>query len=88
MQPFQPDRVYFEPAALNYPLGQSLHRLFQRLGVPIHMTTSHNRVTGIPGETEGEKYRAAKRTLVVGLTLHTAKVPQALPMVAVGFLSG
>lgn len=31
------------------------------------MTTSHNQVRGIPGQTESEKYRYAKRTLVVGV---------------------
>jgi spore photoproduct lyase len=64
---FDPDLVFFEPQALEYPLGDALHQRFRDLGVPIRMTTSHNRVTGIPGETEAEKYRAAKRTLVVGV---------------------
>jgi spore photoproduct lyase len=64
---FDPDLVFFEPQALEYPLGETLYQRFRDLGVPIKMTTSHNRVTGIPGETEAEKYRAAKRTLVVGV---------------------
>jgi spore photoproduct lyase len=64
---FEPDLVFFEPAALDYPLGQKLHARFRELGTPIKMTSSHNRVTGIPGETETAKYRNAKRTLVVGV---------------------
>jgi spore photoproduct lyase len=64
---FEPDLVFFEPAALDYPLGQKLHARFRALGTPIRMTTSHNRVTGIPGETEAAQYRNAKRTLVVGV---------------------
>ncbi|MBO8163265.1 MAG: spore photoproduct lyase [Brevibacillus sp.] len=64
---FVPDRVFFEPAALDYPLGKELYQRYQAEGVPIAMTTSHNQVRGIPGETDVEKYRNAKRTLVVGV---------------------
>ena len=67
MKRFDPDLVFFEPNALEYPLGQKLYQHFEEAGIPIRMTTSHNRVTGIPGETETEKYRNAKRTLVVGI---------------------
>lgn len=68
MQRFDPDYVFFEPQALDYPLGQRLYEHFQQQeGVVINMTTSHNRVTGIPGENETQQYRNAKRTLVVGL---------------------
>ncbi|GAX89020.1 spore photoproduct lyase [Effusibacillus lacus] len=67
MKRFNPDLVFFEPDALNYPLGKSLHQHFQKTGTPIKFTTSHNRVTGIPGETEAQKYRNAKNTLVVGV---------------------
>jgi spore photoproduct lyase len=35
--------------------------------IPYRMTTSHNRITNLPGETEVEKYRMAKKTLVVGI---------------------
>lgn len=65
--PFEPDQVFFEPGALNYPLGQELFTRFKAKGTPIQMTTSHNQVRGIPGETEVEQYRNAKRTLVVGV---------------------
>lgn len=64
---FQPDLVFFEPASLQYPLGKELYERYQAEGVPINTTTSHNQVRGIPGETETEKYRNAKRTLVVGV---------------------
>lgn len=29
--------------------------------IPYRMTTSHNRITNLPGETEVEKYRMAKK---------------------------
>lgn len=64
---FIPKRVYFEPEALKYPLGQKLHSYFSSQNIPILQTTSHNRVTGIPGSTPAEGYREAKDTLVVGV---------------------
>ena len=69
MKPFTfiPKRVYFEPGALEYPLGQELHSYFTSKNIPLLSTTSHNRVTGIPGSTPAEGYREAKNTLVVGV---------------------
>lgn len=67
MEPFVPKRAFFEPEALEYPVGRQIHERLMRLGVEIHSTGSHNRVTGIPGKTAGEAYREAKRTLVVGV---------------------
>ncbi|MGC5325104.1 spore photoproduct lyase [Brevibacillus sp. SYSU BS000544] len=64
---FVPDLVFFEPGALDYPLGQELYQRYQSENIPIKMTTSHNQVRGIPGESEVEQYRNAKRTLVVGV---------------------
>lgn len=62
-----PDRVYFEPDALKYELGERLRGEFAARGIPIFMTTSHNRVTKIPGDTRREAFFAAKRTLVIGV---------------------
>ena len=67
MRPFIPDRAYFEPAALEYPLGQEILKKLQNMNVEILSTTSHNRITNIPGETELQVYANAKRTLVVGV---------------------
>jgi spore photoproduct lyase len=67
MQTFIPKRAFFEQAALDYPLGQNVYNRLQTMGVTIHMTGSHNRVTGIPGTTDCEAYREAKNTLVVGV---------------------
>lgn len=66
-QVFVPELVYFEPDALEYPKGQRIHEWAKREGLPIRMTTSHNRITNLPGDSELEKYRIAKRTLVVGI---------------------
>ncbi|MBA4602979.1 spore photoproduct lyase [Thermoactinomyces mirandus] len=67
VKPFKPDLVYYEPGALKYPLGKELVKHFKNMNIPMKMTTSHNRVTGLPGKTNPEKYRVAKRTLVIGV---------------------
>ncbi|RKN84721.1 spore photoproduct lyase [Paenibacillus ginsengarvi] len=64
---FVPELVYFEPDALDYPKGRRIHEWAESLGLPIRITGSHNRITGLPGESELEKYKIAKRTLVVGI---------------------
>jgi spore photoproduct lyase len=67
MEPFIPQLVYIEPQALEYPLGQELKEKFEKMGLEIKETTSHNQVRGIPGENELQQYRNAKSTLVVGI---------------------
>lgn len=64
---FIPELVYFEPDALKYPKGEQILKWAQERQLPIHMTTSHNRITNLPGDTELQKYRVAKKTLVVGI---------------------
>jgi spore photoproduct lyase len=51
-------------AVLNFPIDYLGFKLEK---VPVSMTGSHNRVTGIPGKTPREAYLEAKRTLVVGV---------------------
>lgn len=68
---FVPKRAFFEPKALDYPLGQELHDRLKEMKVPIAFTGSHNRVTGIPGKTQQEAFGEAKRTLVVGIRKST-----------------
>jgi len=78
LKAFEPDYVFFEPRALDYPLGQTLYNRFKQMDIPIQMTTSHNQVRGIPGNNDLEKYRHAKRTLVVGVR-KTLKFDPSLP---------
>lgn len=66
MRLWMPDRVYFEPEALNFPMGEKIHKFCKNNNIPIFETTSHYQVRDIPGETEKAKYANAKRTLVVG----------------------
>lgn len=67
MERFMPRRVFFEPRALDYPLGEAIYERIKQLGVDIQLTPSHNRVTGIPGSHSRQAYQEAKRTLVVGV---------------------
>lgn len=67
MEYFVPKRAYFEPNAMEYPLGRKIYEQLTELGIQPEWTGSHNRVTGIPGKTAGEAYREAKQTLVVGV---------------------
>ncbi|GGM33742.1 spore photoproduct lyase [Paraliobacillus quinghaiensis] len=67
VKPFVPQLVYFEPKALEYPLGKTLYDKFSNMDVEIRETTSHNQVRNLPGENDFQKYRIAKSTLVVGL---------------------
>lgn len=78
LAPYEPDFVFFEPMALDYPLGKKIYERFKKMGIPIQMTTSHNQVRGIPGDSNSEKYRNAKNTLVVGVR-KTLKFDPSLP---------
>jgi len=64
---FEPKRVLFEEAAVDYPLGRKLWERFCSEGREVKKIASHNRVTGLPGKSPSEKFREAKRTLVVGV---------------------
>ncbi|WP_440110572.1 spore photoproduct lyase [Paenibacillus sp. QZ-Y1] len=77
-KPFIPDLVYFEPGALEYDKGKRIMEWVTSKDIPYQMTTSHNRITNLPGETEQEKYRMSKRTLVVGVR-KTLKFDQSKP---------
>ena len=60
-KPFLPQLVYFEPKALDYPLGIELKKKFEQLGVEIRYTTSHNQIRNLPGDNDFQKYRIAKQ---------------------------
>jgi len=64
---FIPTRIFCEPGALDYPLGKTLVERFEHMGMSVIPTASHNRITGIPGDTAAAQYREAKRTLVIGV---------------------
>ncbi|WP_129597948.1 spore photoproduct lyase [Anaerophilus nitritogenes] len=61
-----PDRVYFEPVAMEFSIGKRILSFCKEHNIPILQTTSHNQVRDIPGKTAKEKFANAKKTLVVG----------------------
>ncbi len=67
MKLFQPKRVYFEAAALNYPMGNDILNRLAGTGAEIHMLGSNNRITGIPGNNSQQSFMEGKQTLVVGV---------------------
>jgi spore photoproduct lyase len=67
MKLFEPKRVFFEEDSLKYPLGIEILGKMTAAGIPVKMTGSHNRITGIPGDTPQQSYRESKQTLVVGV---------------------
>ncbi|MBM7649465.1 spore photoproduct lyase [Bacillus ectoiniformans] len=67
VKPFVPQLVYIEPRALDYPLGRELKDKFEKMGVEIRQTTSHNQVRNLPGDNHFQQYRVAKSTLVIGV---------------------
>lgn len=67
VKPFVPKLIYVEPRALEYPLGKELVTKFEKMGMEIKETTSHNQIRNLPGDNHFQKYRNAKSTLVIGV---------------------
>ncbi|MCE5284441.1 MAG: spore photoproduct lyase [Pelosinus sp.] len=75
MERFIPKRAFFEPRALDYPIGEKIYKELLSLHIPIQMTSSHNRVSALTGLTSRQAYREAKQTLVVGVKKTTTFAP-------------
>lgn len=65
MKLFEPERVFFDPEALKYPLGQKLYKKFIGTDADVLQLSPQNAARKIPGTTEREKYVQSKRTLYV-----------------------
>lgn len=65
--PFDPKRVFFEEESLDYEIGKKLYDLFKHSDVEVSILKTHNRVTGIPGNTPQQSYFEGKNTMVVGI---------------------
>lgn len=65
MKPFIPERVFFEPSSLKYPLGQQLFEYFRQRNIEVIKAPLQSISRAIPGGTEKEKYARSKKTLVV-----------------------
>jgi len=65
---FIPERVIFEKDSLDYPLGEKLYNDFKSKDEIDIMISSINKVkSNIPGDNLKDRYKAGKRTLVVGV---------------------
>lgn len=60
-------RVFFEKEALDYPMGRQIYQRMKDDGFEVQFLRSHNRVTGIPGNTPREAFFQGKSSLVVGV---------------------
>lgn len=67
MQLFLPERVFFEPASLKYPLGQELFNHFKAENIPTFEIPLNTINKHIPGDNDKQKYARAKKTLVVAV---------------------
>lgn len=70
MKLFSPERVFFEPTSLKYPLGQKLLEYFSARDIEIIKAPIQKVLQSIPGETENHKYAHAKKTLVITTKKH------------------
>lgn len=59
-----PDAVYYEPSALNYPLGAELHEKYK--SVPWIEIESHNSIKELQ-QSENKDFARLKRHLIVGI---------------------
>lgn len=64
---YVPKKVYFEPEALDYPLGKKLLATFTEMKIPIEYTPSHNRVPAAKSSSPQKDFIEAKSSLVVGV---------------------
>lgn len=62
-----PERVFFEPSSLKYPLGLEIYDFFEKKGIEIIKTPIQNVYKSIPGKNEKEKFARSKKTLVIAV---------------------
>lgn len=63
---FTPKQVFFEPHALEYPLGKELHDKFKALNIPMENLSVYNKLNR-ENNNPSEFYSYAKSSLVVGI---------------------
>ncbi len=66
MQPFTPDRVFYELAVVNYPLGDELLARYKEMGIPLTPIETHNKIPELRARPEAD-FGAMKRHLVLGV---------------------
>ncbi len=76
MNDFVPERVYFEPGILGYPLGRELLARYRQRGVPLIEIESHNRIPELRARPESD-FAKMKRYLVLGVRKSLSHTPNA-----------
>ncbi len=65
---YVPQRVFFEEASLDYPMGKRIWQFFQtNPKVSLKVLKVKQRIPNITGASPEDAYRAGKRTLLVGI---------------------
>jgi spore photoproduct lyase len=74
VHPLIPDKIYYEPAALGYKLGQQLQDKFKNISwIPIE---SHNNIAELQ-QQENREFARMKRHLVLGVRKSLRYIPNA-----------
>lgn len=74
MQPFTPDKVYFEPDIDKYPLGRELLARYTAMGIPMIPVETHNKIPELRTRPNAD-FGAMKRHLVLGVRKSLAHQP-------------
>ncbi|MCX9077986.1 MAG: spore photoproduct lyase, partial [Candidatus Methanoperedens sp.] len=72
MKLYMPERVFFEPLSLKYPLGKHLFDYFSKTDTEIKQLALNSMSKNIPGKTGREKYVQSKKTLAAVVKKVTA----------------
>lgn len=71
MKLFTPERVFFNPVALKYPLGQELYNKFLNSNIEVQKLSPQIAARNIPGKNEKEKYARSKKTIYITVNRET-----------------
>lgn len=70
MKLYMPQRVIFDPASLEYPLGKEIYDFFKDMPVEVIKAAAGNAARFIPGTTNAEKYANSKKTVFITTSKH------------------
>ena len=67
MKLFMPERVFFEPQSLGYPLGREMYELFRNQNIEITVASPGNIAKHMPQGDEKHRFAWSKNTLAVAV---------------------
>lgn len=65
MKPFIPQKVFYEPNTINYPLGKELIKYYKALDIPLETIDNHNNIESLRTQPN-ENFTQLKRLLIIG----------------------